>query len=85
MEGTYLPPVLITAWALLSLEEASPNHPPPAPVGGTLIPVNKLALLAPYLALLGVIATVALRSSKLRNRRWGSRYLSSSYLWSQSR
>jgi hypothetical protein len=37
------------------------NAPAPAgaPVGGIVEPVNKLAVFAPYLALLGVIATVA--------------------------
>jgi len=67
VEGTYLPPVLITTWALLSLEEASPNHPSPTPpVGGTLMAVSKLALLAPYLALLGVIAMVSVASKSRR-------------------
>jgi hypothetical protein len=37
-----------------------PNTPPTgAPVGGFLEPVNKLVVFAPYLALFGVIGTVA--------------------------
>jgi hypothetical protein len=32
---------------------------PVAPVGGVVLPVNRLAVMAPYLALLGLVATVA--------------------------
>jgi len=46
---------------------ASP--PPPAPVGGILTPVNKLEVLAPYLALLGLVGavTVAVVVQRRRN------------------
>jgi len=36
-----------------------PPAPPPAPVGGVLVPVNKLDLLAPYLALVGLVGAVS--------------------------
>ncbi len=35
------------------------NQQPVAPVGGVVLPVNRLAVMAPYLALLGLVATVA--------------------------
>jgi hypothetical protein len=39
---------------------------PAGPVGGFMEPVNKLAVLAPYLALFGVIATVSVVVRKKR-------------------
>jgi Tol biopolymer transport system component len=42
---------------------------PSAPVGGFIEPVNRLALFAPYLALLGVIAAVAFVVVKPRKKR----------------
>ena len=35
-----------------------PALPPPAPVGGVLSPVDKLAIVAPYLTLLGLVGVV---------------------------
>jgi len=35
------------------------NQHPVVPVGGVVLPVNRLAVMAPYLALLGLVATVA--------------------------
>jgi hypothetical protein len=35
------------------------NQQPVAPVGGVVLPVNRLAVMAPYLALLGLVAAVA--------------------------
>mgnify|MGYP006910699238 CR=1 FL=1 len=43
---------------------ASPAAPPPLPVGGEIYPLNKVAVLAPWLALLAAIiagATILLR------------------------
>ncbi|MGC8961490.1 MAG: DNRLRE domain-containing protein, partial [Candidatus Bathyarchaeia archaeon] len=37
-----------------------PSKRPPYPVGGVLTPVSKLAILAPYMALIGLAAVVAL-------------------------
>jgi hypothetical protein len=37
---------------------------PIAPVGGFMEPVNKLAIIAPYLALFGLVATVAVWVAK---------------------
>jgi len=41
--------------------------PAPRPVGGVLVPVNKLSILAPYLALVGLVGAVA--AIGLRRRR----------------
>jgi hypothetical protein len=43
-----------------------PPKPPPRPVGGAFIPSNKLAILAPYMALIGLafMATVAVKRRK---------------------
>lgn len=35
------------------------NQVPPAPVGGVLMPVNKLNVITPYLALAGLVAVVS--------------------------
>jgi len=56
---------------ITSSSEAVPNlfyDPEPAPVGGAVMPANKLEILAPYLALTAlagaVTATVALRRKR---------------------
>lgn len=41
----------------------------PAAVGGVLVPMNKIAILAPYLALLGLVGAVAVVAITLRRRR----------------
>jgi len=43
------------------------NPPPPKPVGGEVYPVDKLALLAPYIAAILVIATTAVVVKKRRH------------------
>jgi hypothetical protein len=40
--------------------------PPPRPVGGILTPANKLSILSPYLALIGLAAVVAVAVKKRR-------------------
>ncbi len=41
--------------------------PPPVPVGGVVVPVNKLELLAPWMGLAGLVATaVAALAARLR-------------------
>ncbi len=38
----------------------NPPVPPPVPaiIGGTLVPVNKLAILSPFIALVGIVGAV---------------------------
>jgi len=43
--------------------------PPPKPVGGYAVPVNKLAILSPYLALLGLFGAVTLAVAARRRRK----------------
>jgi hypothetical protein len=45
---------------------ASPPKPSSNPVGGALMPVNKLAILSPYTALIGLAAVVAVAFKKRR-------------------
>ena len=48
-------------YQITSLSEAAPNlfyDPEPAPVGGVVIPTSKLEILAPYLALAGLVAAL---------------------------
>ena len=40
-----------------------------APVGGFVIPVNKLTILAPYLALVGLVGTVTVAVAVTRRRK----------------
>jgi hypothetical protein len=47
--------------------EIDPIVSPGAPVGGFMEPANKLAVFAPYLALLGVIGAVAVVYCKRRD------------------
>ena len=61
-QGETIPAVLTSEWALLTLDRVTPNPPiphTPQPVGGVLKPVNKLAVFAPYLAVFGMVAAVA--------------------------
>ena len=44
-------------------------YPPAAPVGGVLLPVNKLAIRAPYLALVGGFGALTAAVLKLRRRK----------------
>jgi len=44
-------------------------HQSTRPVGGVLTPVNKLAILAPYLALLGLVGAVSLAATARRRRK----------------
>ena len=57
---------------ITSLSAAAPNlfyDPEPAPVGGIAVPTNKLEILTPYLALVGlVIAVSAVVAVKRRNK-----------------
>ena len=46
----------VNTWAIL----ATHTRPVSAPVGGFVAPVNKLSVLAPYFALFGLLATVAI-------------------------
>jgi len=52
-----------------------PNHPgfvvqtPPEPVGGIVVPVNKLGLLAPWLALVAMASFAALTVALVKRRR----------------
>jgi len=43
--------------------------PPARPVGGVLTPVNKLAILAPYLALIGLVGAVTVAVAVQRRRK----------------
>jgi len=43
--------------------------PTPRPVGGVLTPVNKLTILAPYLALIGLVGAVTMAVAAKRRRR----------------
>jgi len=43
--------------------------PAPTPVGGIAIPVNKLAILAPYLALIGLVGAVTVAVATTRRRK----------------
>ena len=43
--------------------------PPPEPVGGIIVPVNRLGLLAPWMGLAGLAALAALTVALLRKRR----------------
>jgi len=45
------------------------STPPSAPVGGVVEPVNKLTVFAPYLALFGLVATVAVVVAKPWKKR----------------
>ncbi|MEM4251639.1 MAG: hypothetical protein QW828_07390, partial [Candidatus Bathyarchaeia archaeon] len=67
-EAAPIPRTLTTAWALLTLEKASPHATlySSAPVGGLSLPVNRLGLLTPYLVLLGLAAALV---AARRNRR----------------
>jgi len=73
-EAAPIPRTMTTAWALLTLEKVTPSAPAPppsgAPVGGSLTPMNKLGLLAPCLALLGVIVafTVVALAQRKKHR-----------------
>jgi len=50
------------------VDAGGPGVPGPSgPVSGVLVPVNKLAILAPYLTLIGLVATVATTLKKRRN------------------
>jgi hypothetical protein len=59
----------------IKLEMYNPTPPPPTPtsppkfVGGVLTPVNKLAILAPYLALIGLIGALSTTCVLRRRRR----------------
>ena len=44
------------------------NRRPAAPVGGVFTPVNKLAILAPYLALIGLLGAVTVAVAAKRKR-----------------
>jgi hypothetical protein len=63
------------AWPVTGLKselapsESTVNQVPPNPVGGVLVPVNKLEILAPYVALAGLIATVTIVIVKIRSRK----------------
>lgn len=46
----------------------APVEQPGAPVGGFVEPVNKLAVLTPYLALFGIVAAVAVTIEYERNK-----------------
>jgi len=46
-----------------------PPTPTPTPVGGVLVPVNKLVLLSPYLALLGLVGAVTVAVVVQRRRK----------------
>jgi len=45
------------------------EYPAPRPVGGTLIPADKLALLSPYLALVGLLGAVSVAVATKRRRK----------------
>jgi len=45
------------------------NRRPAAPVGGVFTPVNKLAILAPYLALIGLLGAVTVAVVTKRRRK----------------
>jgi len=66
-EAAPIPRTIITAWALLTLEKVAPSPTRLAPVGGLLTPVNKLTILAPYLAFL--VVTAALTVVALAQRK----------------
>ncbi|MEM3381428.1 MAG: DNRLRE domain-containing protein, partial [Candidatus Bathyarchaeia archaeon] len=59
-EATNLRPILEVDY--------SPPTPTPRPVGGVLVPANKLAILTPYLALLALIGAITIISVTLRRR-----------------
>jgi predicted outer membrane repeat protein len=48
--------------------EAEPPPPPPEPVGGVVVPVNKLGLLAPWLGLAALAALATLTIALVRRR-----------------
>ena len=48
-----------------------PTAPPPVPVGGVIVPVNKLGLLAPWMGLGALAALAALAVALVRRRRSG--------------
>ena len=53
----------IGSYPIMSLSAAAPDlfyDPEPAPVGGVVMPINTLAILAPYLALAGLVAAVSI-------------------------
>ncbi len=52
--GLVDPPIALDLWG-----QVQAGAPPLSPVGGFIEPVNKLSVLAPYLALFGMITTVA--------------------------
>ena len=69
---------ILSTWGLSSLVAGDASDyanyvvaspPPPAPVGGVLVPVNKLTILAPYLALVALFGaiTVAVVVQRRRN------------------
>ena len=48
---------------------APPPTPTPRPVGGTVLPANKVAILAPYLALVGLVGAVTVAFAVKRRRK----------------
>ena len=49
--------------------EAPPSPPSPIPVGGLIVPVNKLGLLAPWMELVALASLAALTVALIRRRR----------------
>ncbi len=49
--------------------EGTVNQVEPAPVGGIVMPISKLEVLAPYVALAGLIAAVTIVIVKIRSRK----------------
>lgn len=63
-----------TEWALLVLQKVippppPPPPPPPRPVGGFELPINRLGLLAPWIALASVVTVVAIVFVKHRKKK----------------
>ena len=62
--GAFYGHTLEDIFAVLVLQRSTiiptePTHQVGPPVGGFMIPVNKLTVFAPYLALFGIVAAVA--------------------------
>jgi hypothetical protein len=61
---TFTPTITLTFPTTTATPPPPPSKPPLYPVGGILTPVNKLVILTPYLALIGLAAIAAIAVKK---------------------
>ncbi len=51
------------------VDPGGPGQPPPVPVGGIVVPVNKVGLVSPWLGLAALASLAALTVALVRRRR----------------